>query len=104
MTFRKKKPSPLWCPEGVQPHGGVKTTTLQAPSTMLGCNVSANGADGSLGFGEQYPGIINPLDNRVKMVPEKSALFQYFPQEATWTDSNEWNRAPTPSSFSNPTK
>eukprot|EP00667_Euglena_gracilis_P010312 EG_transcript_10495 len=32
----------------------------------------------SLGFGEQYPGIINPLDNRVKMVPEKSALFQYF--------------------------
>jgi hypothetical protein len=32
----------------------------------------------SLGFGEQYPGIINPLDRRVKMLPDKSGLFQYF--------------------------
>jgi len=32
----------------------------------------------SLGFGEYYPGITNPLDDTVKVVAEGSALYQYF--------------------------
>lgn len=32
----------------------------------------------SLGFGEYYPGIHNPLDNTAKYVTDGSALYQYF--------------------------
>jgi len=32
----------------------------------------------SLGFGEKYPGINNPLDGVYKMIPKGSGLFQYF--------------------------